>query len=744
MTSGKISSAFNNLHPKIQRWIWKMGWKELRDIQEESVEPILECIRDLIITATTAGGKTEAAYLPICSYILSNSAVGFRVLYLSPLKALINDQFERLRELCSDLNIQVHRWHGDVSSSAKKKLINNPNGILMITPESLEAIFVNHGYRVVQVFSGVSYIIIDELHNFLGAERGYQLLSLLNRLEIAIRKKVVRIGLSATLGDMSIAADYLRPNMGKDVVLIKSTNLGKEIKLQVRGYKIPDIKIENVSALNDEEKQIEMLEEGSDFEVARHLFKFNRGSSNLIFANRRDKVELFADILRNMSAEDKVPNEFYPHHGSLSKDLREFVEDRIKKSNSPTNIVATTTLELGIDIGNVVSISQIGCAGSVSSMRQRLGRSGRRDDDPSIMRIFIQEMEITERTPPQDRLRSELFQTTAMVEKLIEGWCEPPEKRSIHISTLVQQVLSLIAQYGGIKAKDIWNVLAKGTVFEMITQDQLIQLLRYMGEKKLIHQTHDESLVLGTIGERIVNHYSFYTVFKTPEEFRLMSNGKTLGCLPISSPIQEGYYLVFGGRRWQIKSINLDQKVIDLIPAKGGRPPIFSGGGAFFIHDEIRKKMLQLYSSDYIPSYLNNAAMELFVEGRDNFKDLVLSQNHIIQYGNEVIIFPWKGDKIMNTLQVIFSSAGLKVYKDGISLTFSGTDIETINGIIKKILSNPTPDPIELAASIENKENEKYDLFVPEHLLCVDYALRNLDIDGAYTSLPHLCKSTNS
>src|SRR5436853_2120515 len=213
----EASSAFHRLHPKIQRWLWRQGWGALRDIQEAAIGPILAGDRDVVIAASTASGKTEAAFLPILTALAEDSGGSVRVLYISPLKALINDQFDRLELLCEDLEVPVARWHGDVAASQKKKLLARPGGVLIITPESLEALFVLQGPKVRSLFERLAYVVVDELHAFIGGERGQQLQSLLHRVELAIRRRVPRVALSATLGDLAIACEFLRPREGEAV-----------------------------------------------------------------------------------------------------------------------------------------------------------------------------------------------------------------------------------------------------------------------------------------------------------------------------------------------------------------------------------------------------------------------------------------------------------------------------------------------------------------------------------------------
>lgn len=553
-------AAFGRLHPRIQRWIWTQEWSELRDAQVRAIDLILSGQRDVIIAAATASGKTEAAFLPICSALLSagesaepddrpaaagapTGRRGVRALYVSPLKALINDQHSRLEALCEHLEIPVHRWHGDVPGSRKAKVLANPDGVLLITPESLEALLIIHGHKVGQPFGGLRYVVIDELHSFLGTERGAQLQSLLHRVELAIRRRVPRVGLSATLGDMDAAAAFLRPERGKDVTVITAAGDGQELRLQMLGYEVLPIEMHparaDTTGIGSDEADAGEAATGDRRAVADHLFKTLRGTDNLIFANSRSDVEIYADLLRRLSSRARVANEFVPHHGSLSKDLREHAEARLKDRTTPATAVCTSTLEMGIDIGSVTSIAQIGAPHTVSGLRQRLGRSGRRGE-AAALRIYITEEQVTPATPPQDALRSQLVQSIAMVNLLLDRWNEAPDAGGLHLSTLIQQLLSLIAQHGGVSPAEAYQALCSHGPFAGVTAGLFARLLRALGTADLLTQAGDGLLLLGTTGERLVNHYSFYAAFRTAEEYRLVAHGRTLGTLPVGYPLMPG------------------------------------------------------------------------------------------------------------------------------------------------------------------------------------------------------------
>lgn len=731
--SSSHSSGFDLLHRQVQRWIWERNWTELRDIQEQAIAPILAGDRDLIIAAATAGGKTEAAFLPIFSRLASDefAGVGVQVLYVSPLKALINDQYLRLSELGDRLDIPVYPWHGDVDAGRKQKVLKQPTGIVLITPESLEALFVLRGHELPTIFAGLQYVVIDELHSFIGTERGQQLRSLLHRLERSIRRRVPRIGLSATLGEMDLAKDYLRSGEAQEVELILASEAGQELKLQIRGYQ----KVSPVFLETEFDSSQNQEDSGDEIDIANHLFKVLRGDKNLIFINRRKEVEKYTDLLNRLCEMNHVPNEFMPHYGSLAKSLRQAAEAALKERDRPVSVVCTSTLELGIDVGAVTSIAQIGTPYSVSSMRQRLGRSGRRQTDPAILRIYITEPEVTPFTSPQDTLRPLLVQAIATMNLLLQGWYEPPVVGKLHLSTFIQQMLSLIAERGGIAPDQAWDMLCQTGAFSAIDQATYVQLLRCLGQQDLIQQSQEGLLLLGLKGERLVNHYSFYTAFKTPEEFRVTTAGKTLGTLPVEYPLLEGMFLIFAGKRWQIATVDRQRRAVDVIQAAAGRVPYFSGEPGL-IHDRVRQEMLQLYTSTEIPAFLDATARDLLREARDNFLSYGLADSPFLSCGDQLLLFPWMGSLVMNTLFVQLRALGLEVEYRAIALTVSGVPLKELLRHLKK-LANP-PEAAMLAMTVPNKINEKHDLFLTEELLCKNYAASHLDVPGAWKTIERL------
>ncbi|MCB9833810.1 MAG: DEAD/DEAH box helicase [Planctomycetes bacterium] len=720
------SQAFELLHERVQEWIWRQNWTELRDAQERAIRPILERKRDLVIAAATAAGKTEAAFLPICSELVDAAAGSVRALYVSPLKALINDQFRRLEELCEALHIPVHRWHGDVGSHKKRVVLEKPSGILLITPESLEAIFVNQGHRLGHVFPNLDWVVLDELHAYIGSDRGRQVQSLLHRLETRLRRRTMRIGLSATLGDMGLAAEYLRPRMSGEVDCIVSESTGQSVMLQIRGY----TSLGESVAADGEGDDAGPLVDSDVHAISRHLLKVLRGTDNLVFANSRRDVETYADLLRRSCERQRFPNEFLPHHGNLSKELREDVEARLKDTSAPMTAICTSTLEMGIDIGQVSTIAQIRAPFSVASLRQRLGRSGRRGE-PSVLRIYISESEIREGTALLDQLRPELVQSVAMTELLIARWCEPPEHGALHLSTLIHQTLAMIAERGGCSPKALWQILCSTGPFQSVSAANFKAMLRTMAKRELVTQAADGDLVLGEKGEKIVNHFSFFAVFPTPEEFRVVHNGQTIGRMSSAYPVSEEGSIIFGGRRWRVISVDMEEMTVVVAPAGGGCVPRFEGQPGGLVHDVVRQKMRVIYEAGDFPSYLNEPAKELLVEGRRTYVRLRLDERTIVADGKNTMIFLCRGDRIAGTLAAMLTARGVDAVAHGPAIQCDENGPKEVETCLGDLVDAPINNPSVLAESVVNKRAAKYDWALDDELLSADYASRAFDIPGA-------------
>jgi ATP-dependent Lhr-like helicase len=582
------------------------------------------------------------------------------------------------------------------------------------------------------MFGRLHAVVIDELHAYIPSPRGKQLQSLLHRLEGVLGRRVRRIGLSATLGNMRLAAQFLRPVDPDAVETIEASQEETVLQLKLRGYRERAPKPARPGSTDDGAES-----EPNDWHVqaiADDIYSKLRGGHHLVFANARSSVERYADRLRRMCDQKRVPNEFHPHHGSLSKELREYAEARLKDSELPATAVCTSTLELGIDIGDVESIAQIGAPFSVASLRQRLGRSGRRSKSPTL-RMYISEPEVTAASPVLDTLHTEMVQAVAMISLLRDRWCEPPELGALHLSTLVQQVLSYIAQLGGVKPRSAWVALCERGPFASVDQSRFAALLRCMAREQLIEQAADGDLLLGAKGERIVEHFSFYAVFSTPEEFRIEHAGRTLGSLSVDLSIAVGIHIIFAGRRWKVVDIDSTARIVFVEPAPGGRAPRFEGSRGGLVHDEIRRRMRQVYESADQYDWLDGCAAELLGEARQAYARLQLRERCVVADGSDTLLFLCRGDRIMCTAAVTLLARGLAVEVTGPAITVLNIRPEAVVESVRAIVSGPAPDPEQLARCVGNKIEGKYDWVLDDQLLCAEYAARNLAVADAIGTL---------
>ena len=734
------SESYELLDKKIQKWIYSKGWKDLKDFQKKAIPVILEHEKDVIVSATTASGKTESVFLPILTYMLNKGTSNTFVLYISPLKALINDQWDRLTQLCKDLGIPVNPWHGDISSYKKIALskYNGLNGILIITPESLEALLMKRGLELSNIFRNISYIVIDELHSYFNTARGKQIQSLINRVELLINKKSPIIALSATLGDENLAKKFLRPNLKSEEDIEIITDKHKQpVEIQIKNY-YKDNLCKNI--LND-------------------LY----GNKNLIFIDNKKGIEIFlADIKKKFIANNfKGDFLFLPHYSNLSNEIKKYTENILKNLDKPINVVCSSTLELGIDIGSVKSVAQIGLSSSVSSLRQRIGRSGRKEGEHPILRWYlpskipfskIQQLEVI-----CDGGMNLLFiRSIAMAELLKEGWCEPYDDSPIDISTLIQQLLSSIVQYNGLSPLNAYKLLCKKGPFKNITETDFMSLLKELHKKEVIIQNTQGFLLLGKYGEKITSNYHFYATFRTDNELHIFEGEKEIGSVPIDlnyKLFEKDMLFKFQGKVFRVVDVN-DKKNKILVEHmkkyyKDAENINYKSRNLINNHERIAKKMLEILSSDYKIPYLGEIESSILAKSRESFQELNNKSDKVfenIQYlefeNNFICLYLWKGYKIINTLAILLEKEDLDVYSDMFSIEIKkkynknyDINIVFIKNLIKKIANDPKLSIDELINSFSKDSYfgiGKYEKLLPFNLSCKSYISYYFDIDATY------------
>jgi len=704
-------SAFYLLHPHLQQMLYKMKWTELRPIQVDTINTIIHSDKNIIISAHTAGGKTEAAFLPILSQIVENKSEGIGVMYVGPLKALINDQFRRLEKLCEISNIPVFKWHGDVSSDAKKKFLKKPSGVLLITPESIESLFINHPNELSKLYKHLSFIVIDEMHSFMGTERGAHLKSLINRISQKSTKSIRMVGLSATLGDLEIAKKWLMPKCFDSIEIITDSSEKKDIIYLIKGYlhkPLGDAKDDN---------NLDQL--------ISDIIHYFYGKTALIFINSRQKLEYYTDYLHRYVESRGLLDFFRIHHGSLSKSEREETENLLK-SGRPTVAFCSSTLELGIDVGDVSIVGQIGPPWSVNSLMQRLGRSGRAEDQPSVMVQFIEEQEPKEANLI-DRLYPDLLRSIALTELMREYWCEPPLEDLPYYSTFIQQILSIITERGGSHASTIYDDLVVNGTFDKIRKDEFIDILRNLKAVDLIDQNSEGLIFLGLKGEAIVRNYEFYSAFAGDRELNVIHRGKKIGSVNDVPDIETESYLILAGKRWKILEIDFKRGNIIVEPSKGGRLPIFFSSSGPDVHPCVREKMKEVVISDIIPDYLDNSAKAMLKTAQEAAKEAGLRSDDFLQEGADTWWFTWTGSAKHRTILALgHYFADLKTEDHTIAIKFSGITPERVKQEYYKIFAE-MPSSFEIAEKFSNRIFEKYDEYLPERIQIASYAFKQID-----------------
>lgn len=314
--------VFDRFAPYIQDFIYREGWEELREIQVAACEIIFNTDHNVLLATGTASGKTEAAFLPALTQLYEKPSSSVGILYISPLKALINDQFCRLDSLLKEGDIPVYKWHGEVLQSLKNKLIKNPQGILQITPESLESLLINKQNLCMRLFKDLRFVIIDEVHYFMGSPRGIQLLCQLERLQRLTGVFPRRIGLSATLGDHHIAEKWLSSGTNRSCTTPKVSPPKRKIAVAMELF-----------AENQDETN-EILTSGKK-EFFEYLYQHTLNKKSIIFTNSRSMLEFTIANIRQIAEKNHSKDVYRVHHGNISAILREETEQEMKNSNEP-------------------------------------------------------------------------------------------------------------------------------------------------------------------------------------------------------------------------------------------------------------------------------------------------------------------------------------------------------------------------------------------------------------------------
>lgn len=761
-------NAFERYAPFIQDYIYRSGWQSLRAVQAAAADVIFNTQDNVLLQAATASGKTEAAFFPILTLLSEDPSASVGVMYIGPLKALINDQFGRLNDLCEEARIPVWHWHGDVSQSHKAKLLKNPSGILQITPESLEALLLHKHAFIPKLFGDLRFIVIDEVHSLMRGARGEQCLCLMERLSRMAGVDPRRIGLSATVGDPELTGKFLSAGTGRDCVIPRIDPTGQTMRLSVGHFWVPD----PMHFKDDEEgaagkgKRAAARETTEDSEVIAgisldentpqpaasasiktdeapaaadpglaYIFEHTRGKKSLIFCNSREEAEGVTTTLRQYCEARHEPDRFLIHHGNLSASYRQTAEEIMRDESQSFATVTTSTLELGIDIGRLERVFQINAPFTVSALLQRLGRSGRRGEPPQ-MRIVIREDHPQERDMAPACIPWSLVQACALIQLYLEErWIEPPRLDPLPYSLLYHQTMATLASEGELSPAQLAKRVLTLAPFQMVSTKDYQLLLRSLLTADHIEQTENGGLIVGLEGEKITNNYKFYAVFQENEEYSVRSDSKELGT--IVAPPPAGEKIAIAGHVWVVDEVDLKRHIVYCTQTKGNIPAYF-GQCPGDINTRVLERMKGVLAESAFYPYLQNSGRLRLQEGRKIAANSGFLSCPLINLGGNVwALFPWLGTYAFLALERLIKikvapRLNIKALESSrpyyMQFQMDGTAAEFFTEAVRA--AEEDFPAMDLVYPKEVPVFEKYDPFVPEQLVRKSFARGVLDIEG--------------
>lgn len=730
--------AFDRYAPFVQEYIYQNHWENLRSIQVAAADAIFNTDENVLLTASTASGKTEAAFFPIITLFSEDMPSSVGCIYIGPLKALINDQFSRLNDLCAEADIPVWHWHGDVAQSHKAKLMKHPSGILQITPESLEALLLHKHAAIAKLFGDLRFVVIDEVHSLLRGDRGGQTLCLIERLSRIAGVNPRRIGLSATIGDPEGTGEFLSLGTGRKTVIPKIDAKGSKWRLSMEHFYVKDAQAAEDKQIPD---ALPVLEEKTDDAPANadpgigYIFEHTRGKKCLVFVNSREECEMVTTTLRHYCELNHEPDRFLVHHGNLSASYRETAEGIMKDDSQYMTTVTTATLELGIDIGRLERAFQIDAPWTVSSFLQRMGRTGRRELPPEMW-FVIREDEPEVRAMLPTTIPWKLLQGIALVQLYLEErWVEPPRLDRLPFSLLYHQTMSTLASCGELSPRALADRVLRLHYFHRITQEDYRVLLRHLIATDHIQQTEQGGLIVGLAGERVINSFKFYGVFQESEEYTVRSESQELGT--IVSPPPVGEKLAIAGHVWQVLDADHKRRLIYCRQVKGSVPAYF-GQCPGDLHTKILTRMRRVLQEDRQYPYLMKNAVARLEQARFTAAHSGAADKTLINLGGNMwCLLPWVGTYTFLTMERFLKikcadRLGLRNLDSArpffIQFTMKA-DEATFFRVLAEEIRRPI-DPMELVYPKELPLFDKYDEYLPEELVKKGFALGVLDVDG--------------
>ena len=633
-----MTSAFARFPPRLQQAIVsRLGWSSLRPVQELSSHALLDG-KNAIILAPTAGGKTEASIFPVLANLIEREPKTIGAIYVAPIKALLNNQAERLKTYSEMVGLRRFVWHGDIKASQKKAFIKEPAHILMTTPESLEVMLLSAKVPHTKLFKDLRAVIVDEIHALAGSDRGTHLISVFERLFSCTKNDVQRIGLSATVGNPQDILQWLQGTSKRKGCVIEPPHVPSK-------------------------KDLRIYYQETTRAIAQQASQIAQGQKSLFFSQSRSLAEKIAEQMQHQNID------VFVHHSSVSAEARTTAEERFHRGGN-TSIICTSTLELGIDVGDLDFVLQANAPSTVSSFLQRLGRTGRRKGQRANTTFFCEDTET-------------VLQAIALVELAKKGWVESVPTNNRVWSVLVHQILALTLQFGVISAEQCWQQLSAVPDFLGIDRREYDHLIAHMVRDNFLFLSQG-LLSIGdktekTFGRR--NFMEIYAVFSSPQLYKVSTEaGYVVGSLEqnfVDKLVAEMSSFLLSGKAWIVNYINHQDRTVTVIPAPRGKQPTWGGFIPQLLSFEICQEIKELLiRRDRIP-YIDEKAQAFLDEWRQELSSVLNhSEFNISIDGDRILWWTFAGGQINHTLKYgIQAQKDWKIVADNFKLKIEGSGL---------------------------------------------------------------------
>ncbi|MBF2017484.1 MAG: DEAD/DEAH box helicase [Rivularia sp. T60_A2020_040] len=632
-----MPSAFARFPPRLQQAIVsRLGWTSLRPVQELAGHTLLDG-KNAIILAPTAGGKTEAAIFPLLAALMQHEPEGVGVIYIAPIKALLNNQAERLGNYTEMVGLRRFLWHGDIKDSQKRAFITEPTALLMTTPESLEVMLLSAKVPHNKLFADLRAVVIDEIHALAGTDRGTHLISVIERLARYTNNDIQRVGLSATVGNPVNILHWLQGTSKRESCVVNPPKVPaqKDLRVHLR---------ETLGGIAQEASQIA------------------QGQKSLFFCESRSLAEDIAERMRNRGTD------VFVHHSSVSLEERTAAEERFQRGGN-TSIICTSTLELGIDVGDLDLVFQANAPSTVSSFLQRLGRTGRRANQRANTTFFCEDIETA-------------LQAIAIIELAKKGWVESVPTQTRAWAVLVHQLLALTLQFGAISPERCWEQLAIVPDFSGIADTEFEILIKHMIQEEFLFHAGG-LLSMGDKAERVFGRKNFmelYAVFSSPQLYKVQTTaGYTIGSLEqlfVDKLVAEVSCFLLSGKAWIATHINHQERTVLVNPAPRGKKPSWGGFAPQIISWELCQQIATILFSEVSIPYIDNKTQTILDEYRSELKSLASNSINIQIDGEKALWWTFAGGQINHTLKYgLQFHHDWKIVSDNFKLKIEGNSL---------------------------------------------------------------------